>query len=73
MIRSSEAWFTADRLSYIDPELSIRIPSDTGKSSCRNELIVCGTPSSYTWNESFVRSSTDRPSPSSTVAFSRTS
>ena len=48
LTRSSDAASTAARLSYIEPELSIRIPSDTGTSSCRKPMIVCGTPSSYT-------------------------
>ena len=43
---------TAARLSYIDPEASIRMPSDTGRSSCRKLATFCGTPSSYTWKAS---------------------
>ena len=33
LTRSSAAVFTASRLSYMDPELSIRIPIETGVSS----------------------------------------
>jgi hypothetical protein len=46
LTRSSEAWSTAARLSYMEPELSIRMPSETGRSSWRKLAIVWGTPSS---------------------------
>src|SRR5260370_1079997 len=40
----SAAFSTADRLSYIEPELSISSPSDTASSPRRTELILCGPP-----------------------------
>ena len=46
--RSNAAALTAARLSRIEPELSTRMPIDTGTSSCRNEAMVWGASSSVT-------------------------
>src|SRR5580658_7110510 len=57
----------------MEPELSTKIPSDMGMSWCRNEVMVCCTPSSETLKSSLARVFTMCCLSSSTVAFKTTS
>ncbi len=64
---------TAARLSIMEPELSTRMPIETGRSRCWYEAIVCCTPSSHTRKSPCRKSITRCPFSSTAVQFSRTS
>src|SRR5689334_6364620 len=69
----SAAAATRERLSFMLPLLSTRMPIETGTSSRRNSLIGCSTLSSYTLNADRGRLVTSFPLLSRTLTCSATS